>query len=78
MAKEKAGYQAPRALRIADKRTVAGDCETGSGDLYCDLVGNSATDQCGSVGNSAAFIGCNTEGNSAVTDCNTGNDFVGH
>jgi len=64
-------YERPRALRLRDTHSGAGDCfQPGSGDsLTCDGPGNTAaTDGCGRPGNSA-LGDCGYSGFSADGEC---------
>jgi hypothetical protein len=65
-------YEAPRALRLGEWRTGAGQfCTPGSGDeILCQSNGNAAGTDCMADG-SSAIIGCSS-GSSAETCLGTG------
>ena len=77
MSKEKRlTYEPPRAMRLNEQPLAAGDCmPSGSGDAWCQDLGNAATTVCYRSGNSAAGANeCIEPGNSAVGACEaTGN-----
>jgi hypothetical protein len=53
---EKKSYEPPRAMRLGEMRSGAGDCESGSGDsLACFQSGNSALSGCFGSGNNGPF-----------------------
>jgi hypothetical protein len=48
---EKKSYEPPRAMRLGEMKSGAGDCESGSGDSVCFESGNSASSGCYASGN---------------------------
>jgi hypothetical protein len=73
-------YEAPRALRLGEKLSAAGECvDPGSGDAdTCWFPGNSAASEgCDFPGNSAAGRHCQEAGNSALSICGNPGSGVG-